>query len=63
VRVPTAARVEQFKKFMWITTCIAAPVLEEPAPEICVPAAAVSAPNGAWLQPKMLDLLFEAGFR
>ncbi len=26
--VPTAARIEQFKKFMWITTCIAAPVLE-----------------------------------
>ena len=26
--VPTAARVEQFKKFMWITTCIASPVLE-----------------------------------
>lgn len=26
--VPTAARVEEFKKFMWITTCIAAPVLE-----------------------------------
>ena len=26
--VPTAARVEDFKKFMWITTCIAAPVLE-----------------------------------
>jgi len=24
--VPTAARVEQFKKFMWITTCIASPV-------------------------------------
>ena len=27
--VPTAARVEQFKKFMWITTCIAAPVLKD----------------------------------
>jgi len=26
--VPAAARVEQFKKFMWITTCIASPVLE-----------------------------------
>src|SRR5919206_2829519 len=26
--VPTVARVEQFKKFMWITTCIASPVLE-----------------------------------
>jgi ABC-type branched-subunit amino acid transport system substrate-binding protein len=26
--VPTAARIEQFKKFMWITTCIASPVLE-----------------------------------
>src|SRR5580692_12187965 len=26
--VPTAARVEQFKKFMWITACIASPVLE-----------------------------------
>ncbi|MDR3531431.1 MAG: ABC transporter substrate-binding protein [Rhodopila sp.] len=26
--VPTAARVEQYKKFMWITTCIASPVLE-----------------------------------
>jgi ABC-type branched-subunit amino acid transport system substrate-binding protein len=26
--VPTAARVEQLKKFMWITTCIATPVLE-----------------------------------
>ncbi|HWD59388.1 MAG TPA: ABC transporter substrate-binding protein [Stellaceae bacterium] len=25
--VPAAARVEQFKKFMWITTCIASPVL------------------------------------
>jgi len=25
--VPVAARVEQFKKFMWITTCIASPVL------------------------------------
>src|SRR5580692_6102991 len=25
--VPTAARIEQFKKFMWITTCIASPVL------------------------------------
>src|SRR3954453_14448696 len=24
--VPAAARIEQFKKFMWITTCIAAPV-------------------------------------
>jgi hypothetical protein len=27
--VPVAARVEQFKKFMWITTCIASPVLED----------------------------------
>jgi branched-chain amino acid transport system substrate-binding protein len=27
--VPTAARVEQFKKFMWITTCIASPVLKD----------------------------------
>lgn len=27
--VPTAARIEQFKKFMWITTCIAAPVLKD----------------------------------
>src|SRR5271165_6381323 len=26
--VPAAARIEQFKKFMWITTCIASPVLE-----------------------------------
>jgi len=26
--VPAAARVEEFKKFMWITTCIASPVLE-----------------------------------
>jgi branched-chain amino acid transport system substrate-binding protein len=26
--VPVAARVEEFKKFMWITTCIASPVLE-----------------------------------
>ena len=26
--VPTAARVEEFKKFMWITTCIASPVLK-----------------------------------
>src|SRR3984885_10201412 len=26
--VPAAARIEQFKKFMWITTCIAAPVLK-----------------------------------
>jgi ABC-type branched-subunit amino acid transport system substrate-binding protein len=26
--VPVAARIEQFKKFMWITTCIASPVLE-----------------------------------
>ena len=26
--MPAAARIEQFKKFMWITTCIAAPVLE-----------------------------------
>jgi branched-chain amino acid transport system substrate-binding protein len=26
--VPAAARIEEFKKFMWITTCIAAPVLE-----------------------------------
>jgi ABC-type branched-subunit amino acid transport system substrate-binding protein len=25
--VPAAARVEEFKKFMWITTCIASPVL------------------------------------
>src|SRR5882672_10231292 len=25
--VPAAARIEQFKKFMWITTCIASPVL------------------------------------
>jgi branched-chain amino acid transport system substrate-binding protein len=25
--VPVAARVEEFKKFMWITTCIASPVL------------------------------------
>ena len=27
--VPAAARVEQFKKFMWITTCIASPVLAD----------------------------------
>ena len=27
--VPTAARIEQFKKFMWITTCIASPVLKD----------------------------------
>ncbi len=27
--VPAAARIEQFKKFMWITTCIAAPVLRD----------------------------------
>jgi ABC-type branched-subunit amino acid transport system substrate-binding protein len=27
--VPVAARVEEFKKFMWITTCIASPVLED----------------------------------
>jgi ABC-type branched-subunit amino acid transport system substrate-binding protein len=27
--VPAAARIEQFKKFMWITTCIAAPVLKD----------------------------------
>jgi branched-chain amino acid transport system substrate-binding protein len=26
--VPAAARVEELKKFMWITTCIASPVLE-----------------------------------
>jgi len=26
--VPAAARIEQMKKFMWITTCIASPVLE-----------------------------------
>jgi branched-chain amino acid transport system substrate-binding protein len=26
--VPAAARIEQLKKFMWITTCIATPVLE-----------------------------------
>ena len=26
--VPVAARIEQLKKFMWITTCIASPVLE-----------------------------------
>src|SRR6202047_968618 len=26
--VPAAARIEQFKKFMWITTCIASPVLD-----------------------------------
>jgi ABC-type branched-subunit amino acid transport system substrate-binding protein len=26
--VPTAGRVEQLQKFMWITTCIASPVLE-----------------------------------
>src|SRR6201987_2226976 len=26
--VPVAARVEQLKKFMWITTCISSPVLE-----------------------------------
>ena len=27
--VPAAARIEQFKKFMWITTCIASPVLKD----------------------------------
>ena len=27
--VPAAARIEQFKKFMWITTCIASPVLRD----------------------------------
>src|ERR1700751_4195789 len=27
--VPAAAKIEQFKKFMWITTCIAAPVLKD----------------------------------
>ena len=27
--VPAAARIEQFKKFMWITTCIASPVLAD----------------------------------
>src|SRR6266849_690076 len=26
--VPAAARIEQFKKFMWITTCISSAVLE-----------------------------------
>lgn len=26
--VPAAARIEEFKKFMWITTCIASPVLQ-----------------------------------
>src|SRR6516225_5063731 len=26
--VPAAARIEEFKKFMWITTCIASPVLK-----------------------------------
>jgi ABC-type branched-subunit amino acid transport system substrate-binding protein len=27
--VPAAARIEEFKKFMWITTCIASPVLQD----------------------------------
>jgi branched-chain amino acid transport system substrate-binding protein len=27
--VPAAARIEEFKKFMWITTCIASPVLRD----------------------------------
>ena len=27
--VPAAARIEEFKKFMWITTCIASPVLKD----------------------------------
>ena len=27
--VPAAARIEEFKKFMWITTCIASPVLAD----------------------------------
>ncbi len=31
--VPVAARVEQLKKFMWITTCISSSVLDTPAGE------------------------------
>ena len=37
--VPVAARVEQLKKFMWITTCISSAVLDEQELQICLPPA------------------------
>ena len=37
--VPAAARIEQFKKFMWITTCISSGGAGEPSPALCLPAA------------------------
>ena len=39
--VPAAARIEEFKKFMWITTCIASLGAARPPPEIRVPPAAL----------------------
>ena len=35
--VPVAARIEQLKKFMWITTCISSRGAREPPPAIRVP--------------------------
>ena len=37
--VPVAARVEQLKKFMWITTCISSGVLDGTELQICLPSA------------------------
>ena len=37
--VPVAARVEQLKKFMWMTTCISSAVFEEQELQIRVPSA------------------------
>ena len=39
--VPAAARIEEFKKFMWITTCIASPVLADRQSALRVPPAAL----------------------
>ena len=37
--VPVAARVEQLKKFMWMTTCISSAVFDRQELQICVPPA------------------------
>ena len=45
--VPVAARVEQLKKFMWITTCISSAVLENRNLQIRVPRRSRAASSSA----------------
>ena len=45
--VPVAARVEQLKKFMWITTCISSAVLENRNLQVRVPRRSRAASSSA----------------